>query len=150
MKSGPCQPHGLTTVRWCNLTFCQLHFGGCLESSRIPIYETWPVSLMGCQLWVQGWSHNKSWIQDIFSHLRSLHDLYAATATTFLMKITRKPPICPAEKRSLAENLVTDRRMPCYAQVQLRTEADFICFEIFAWDQLASRMYAATATPFHT
>ena len=34
---------------------------------------------MGCLLWVQWWSHNKSWIQDIFSHLHSLHDLYAAT-----------------------------------------------------------------------
>ena len=38
--------------------------------------------------WVQWWSHNTSWIQDIFTHLHSLHDLYAATATTFLMKIT--------------------------------------------------------------
>ena len=35
MKSGPCQPHGLTTVRWCNLTFCQLHFGGCLQNSYL-------------------------------------------------------------------------------------------------------------------
>ena len=26
--------------------------------------------------------------KDIFSHLHSLHDLYAATATTWLMKIT--------------------------------------------------------------
>ena len=74
-------------VRGCYLTFCQLCFGGHRESSRIPICETWPVSLMGCQLWVQWWSHNKSWIQDI-SHLHSLHALYAATATTFLMKIT--------------------------------------------------------------
>ena len=65
----------------------QLRFGGRRESSGIPIYETMPVSLMGCQPWVQWWSH-KSWIQDIFSHLHSLHDLYAATATTFLMKIT--------------------------------------------------------------
>ena len=30
---------------------------------------------------------------------------------------------CPAEKRLLSENLVTDRRMPCYAQVWLRMEA---------------------------
>ena len=55
-------------VRGRYLTFCQLRFGGHRESSRIPICETWLVSLMGCQLWVQWWSHNKSWIQDI-SHL---------------------------------------------------------------------------------
>ena len=70
MRSEPCKPHGLTvTVRWCS--------GGRREYSRIPIYVKWPVSLMGCQLWVQWWSH-KSWIQDI-SHLLILHDLYAAT-----------------------------------------------------------------------
>ena len=88
IRSEPCQHHGLTAVRWHYLTFCQLRFGGRQESSRIPIYETWLVSLMGCLRWVQWWSHNKSWIQDIFSHLHSLHDLYAATATTFLMKFT--------------------------------------------------------------
>ena len=87
MRSALCQHHGLITVRWRYLTFCQLRFGGRQESSRIPIYETWLVSLMGCLCWVQWWSH-KSWIQDIFSHLHSLHDLYAATAITFLMKIT--------------------------------------------------------------
>ena len=43
---------------------------------------------MGCLHWVQWWSHSKSGIQDIFSHLHSLHDLYVAAATTFLMKIT--------------------------------------------------------------
>ena len=47
---------------------------------------------------------------------------------------------------------VTDRWMPCYVQVQLRTESgrglNFIYFEIFAWDRLASWMYAATATTF--
>ena len=86
MRSESCQPHGLTTVRWRYLTFCQLRIGGRRESSRIPNYVTWPVSLMGCQL--QWWSLNKSWIQDIFSILCSLHDLYAATAMTFLMKIT--------------------------------------------------------------
>ena len=43
---------------------------------------------MGCQLWVQWWSRNKSWIQDIFSHLHSLHYLYAAIAMECLMKIT--------------------------------------------------------------
>ena len=52
MKSEPCQPHGLTTVRWWYLTFCQLRFGGRRESSGIPIYETWLVSLVGFQLWV--------------------------------------------------------------------------------------------------
>ena len=71
---------------------------------RIHIYETWLASLMGCQLWVQWWSHNKSWIQDIFSNLHSLHDLYA-------------PRHCNGE------NLVTDERMPCSAQVWLRMEA---------------------------
>ena len=88
MRSDPCQHHGLTTVRWRYLTFCQRHFGGRQESSRIPVYETWLVSLMGCLRWVQWWLHNKSWIQDIFSHLHSLHDLYAATAMTFWIKIT--------------------------------------------------------------
>ena len=37
MRSKPCQPHGLTTVRWRYLTFCQLRFRGHLEFSRIPI-----------------------------------------------------------------------------------------------------------------
>ena len=77
MRSEPCQPHGFTTVRWRYLTFCQLRSGGRREFFRIPIYVTWPVSLMGCLPWVQWWSL-KSWIQDI-SHLHSLHDLYAAT-----------------------------------------------------------------------
>ena len=49
---------------------------------------TWPVLLRACRHWVQWWSHNTSWIQDIFTHLHSLHDRYAATATTFLMKNT--------------------------------------------------------------
>ena len=56
MRSEPCQHHGLTTVKWCYLIFCQLRFGSRQESSRIPIYETWLVSLMGCLLWVQWWS----------------------------------------------------------------------------------------------
>ena len=43
---------------------------------------------MACLHWVQWWSHNMLWIQGIFTHLHSLHDLYTATATTFLMKIT--------------------------------------------------------------
>ena len=60
MRSEPCQPHGLTTVRWRSLTFFQLHFGGHKESCKIPIEETWHVLLMGCLLWVQWWSHNKS------------------------------------------------------------------------------------------
>ena len=67
---------------------CQLRFGGRRESSRILIYETWLVWLMGCQLRVLWWLHNESLIQDIFSHLLSLHDLYAATAMGCLMKIT--------------------------------------------------------------
>ena len=112
-------------------------------------------------------SHNKSWIQDIFSHLHGLHDLYAATPTAFLMKITwliswylyvwkgvavaRNPPACPAEKRSLGENLVNDRQISCSAQVRLCMEAgmwlNFDCFEISYRDWLASQMYAATATP---
>ena len=50
--------------------------------------------------------------------------------------VARNPPACPAEKRSLGENLVTDRWLPCYVQMRLCTEAgrglDFICFEIFA------------------
>ena len=37
---------------------------------------------------------------------------------------------------------------PRTAQVRLHTEAEssrkFLCFEIFAWDRLASRIYAAT------
>ena len=88
MRSEHCQHHGRTTVRWPYLTSCQLRFGGHLGSSRIRIYGTWLVSLMACLLWVQWWSHSKLWIQDIFTLLHSLHDLYAATATTFLMKIT--------------------------------------------------------------
>ena len=88
MRSEHCQHHGRTTVRWPYLTSCQRRFGGHLGSSRIRIYGTWLVSLMACLLWVQWWSHNKLWIQDIFTLLHSLHDLYAATATTFLMKIT--------------------------------------------------------------
>ena len=68
--------------------------------------------------------------------------------------MARNPPACPAEKKSLDKNLVTDRRVPCCVQVRLRTEAgkglDFVYFEIFTWDRLASRIYAAAATPFHT
>ena len=56
--------------------------------SRIRICATWLVLLRACQHWVQWWLHNTKWIQGIFSHLHSLHDLYAATATTFLMKNT--------------------------------------------------------------
>ena len=43
------------------------------------------------------------------------------------------PPACPAEKRSLGENLVNDRRMPCSAQVGLCTEPGMwlnVCYEI--------------------
>ena len=71
---------------------------------RMNMYKTWLASLMGCQLWVQWWSHNKSWIQDIFFHLHSLHVLYA-------------PHHCNGE------NLVTDEQMSCSAQVWLRMEA---------------------------
>ena len=88
MRSEHCQHHGRTTVRWPYLTSCQRRFGGHLGSSRICIYGTWLVSLMACLLWVQWWSHSKLWIQDIFTLHHSLHDLYAATATAFLMKIT--------------------------------------------------------------
>ena len=35
-------------------------FGGRQESCEIPIGETWHVLLIGCLLWVQWWSHNKS------------------------------------------------------------------------------------------
>ena len=80
--------HGRTTVRWLYLTSCQRLFGGHLGSSRTRTWATWPVLLRACRHWVQWWSHNTSWIQDIFTHLHSLHDLYAATAMTFLMKNT--------------------------------------------------------------
>ena len=36
--------------------------------------------------------------------------------------MARNPPTCPAEKRSLGENLVNARRMWCSAQVRLRME----------------------------
>ena len=36
--------------------------------------------------------------------------------------MARNPPTCPAEKRSLGENLVNDRWIQCSAQVRLRTE----------------------------
>ena len=36
--------------------------------------------------------------------------------------VARNPPTCPAEKRSLAENLMNDRWIECSAQVRLRTE----------------------------
>ena len=88
MRSEHCQLHGRTTVRWLYLTSCQRLFGGLLEFSRTRTCATWPVLLRACRHWVQWWSHNTSWIQDIFTHLHSLHDLYAATATTFLIKNT--------------------------------------------------------------
>ena len=88
MRSEHCQLHGRITVRWLYLTSCQRLFGGLLEFSRTRTCATWPVLLRACRHWVQWWSHNTSWIQDIFTHLHSLHDLYAATATTFLMKNT--------------------------------------------------------------
>ena len=88
MRSEHCQLHGRITVRWLYLTSCQRLFGGLLEFSRTRTCATWPVLLRACRHWVQWWSHNTSWIQDIFTHLHSLHDLYAATAMTFLMKNT--------------------------------------------------------------
>ena len=105
MGSEPCQPHGLTTVRWRYLTFCQLRFGGHQESSIIPICETWLVSLMGCLLWVQWWSHNR------------LADAVLCAGA--------------AVHRS-------------------RNEIQFRLLWNFASDWLASQMYAATATLFHT
>ena len=36
--------------------------------------------------------------------------------------VARNPPTCPAEKRSLGENLVNDGRMWCSAQVRLRKD----------------------------
>ena len=46
--------------------------------------------------------------------------------------VARNPPTCPAEKRSLGENLVNDRWIECSAQVRLCTErkGDSILFEI--------------------
>ena len=88
MRSERFQLHGRTTDRWLYLTSCQRLFGGHLGSSRTRTCATWPVLLRACGHWVQWWSHNTSWIQDIFNHLHSLHNLYAATATTFLMKNT--------------------------------------------------------------
>ena len=76
------------TIRWLYLTSCQRLFGVLLEFSRTRTCATWHVLLRACRHWVQWWSHNSSWIQDIFTHLHSLHDRYAATATTFLMKNT--------------------------------------------------------------
>ena len=37
--------------------------------------------------------------------------------------MARNPPTCPAEKRSLGENLVNDGQMWCSAQVRLRKDA---------------------------
>ena len=71
--------------------------------------------------------------------------------------MARNPPTCPAEKRSLGENLVNDRCLGlrevvlCAGAAACRAERglNFIVWN-FAWDQLASRLYAATATPFRT
>ena len=53
----------------------------------------------------------------------------------------------------VGENLVNDGRMWCSAQVRLRKDvredSNFFVWN-FAWDRLASRLYAATATPFRT
>ena len=62
--------------------------------------------------------------------------------------VARNPPTCPAEKRSLGENLVNDGRMWCSAQVRMRGLNFFVWN--FAWDRLVSRLYGATATPFRT
>ena len=40
--------------------------------------------------------------------------------------MARNPPTCPAEKRSLGENLVNDGRMWCSAQVRLRMDVQYI------------------------
>ena len=49
--------------------------------------------------------------------------------------MARNPPTCPTEKRSLGENLVTDKRMTCSAHVRLRTKAgrglNFLCYKHF-------------------
>ena len=55
--------------------------------------------------------------------------------------MARNPPTCPAEKRSLGENLVNDGRMWCSAQVRLRKD---VRGNSISW------LYAATATPFRT
>ena len=139
MRSERFQLHGRTTVRWLYLTSCQRLFGGHLGSSRTRTCATWPVLLMACQHWVQWWSHNMSWIQGIFTHLHSLHDLYAATQCYDVLNeeyliiswylhvrngvaVARNPPTCPAEKRSFSENLVNDGRMWCSVQVRLRKD----------------------------
>ena len=49
--------------------------------------------------------------------------------------MARNPPACPAEKRSLGENIVNDRRIPNPAQVRTAAHGDrnvtpFHCFEI--------------------
>ena len=57
-------------------------------SSRVPIFETWPALLMGWQPWVLWWSRSTWLVQDLFTLPHILHDLYAATAAEYLMKIT--------------------------------------------------------------
>ena len=51
------------------------------------------------------------------------------------VEVAKNLPTCPAEKRSLGENLVTDVQMPCSTQERLCTEGgrglNFLCFENF-------------------
>ena len=82
MRSEPCQHHGRITVSWHYLTSCQRRFGGHLGSSRMRIYGTYLACI------ADGMSTLGPVVVDIFTLLHSLHNLYAATATTFLMKIT--------------------------------------------------------------
>ena len=60
--------------------------------------------------------------------------------------VAGNPPACPAEKRSLGENLVTDRQMPCSAHVRLCTEAgmwlNFDCLGSAGEPNICSHCYA--------
>ena len=168
MRSEHCQLHGRTIVRWLYLTSCQRLFWGLLESSRTCTCATWSVLLRACRHWVQWWSHNTSWIQDIFTHLHSLHDLYAATATTFLMKNIwllagifmygkekqwpgTHPPVRGEEvARRKSSERWADVVLCAGAAAQGCTRGLNFFVWNFAWDRLASRLYAATATPFRT
>ena len=45
--------------------------------------------------------------------------------------MARNPPTCPAEKRSLGENLVNDRWIQCSAQVRMGSGAEGDSISLF-------------------
>ena len=151
IRSEPCQPHGLTTVRWTatwHSVSCVLEVVGSLPEflfMRHGLYRWWDVnfgSSGGCTTSRESRTSSATsiaYMTSMQTHCYDVRNEDYLIISWYLhawngVAVARNPPTCPAGKRSLGENLVTDRWMSCYTQVRLCTEAgkglDFVCFEI--------------------